>query len=93
MVADSWNDLQGRTSINLLACCPRGAYFVSSIDATDMIEDAASLFKLLDKVVEEIGEENVVQVVKYLFLTFLTLLKCTRKRVPNKLFSSGFRHR
>jgi hypothetical protein len=93
IVADSWNDLQGRTSINLLACCPRGAYFVSSIDATDMIEDAASLFKLLDKVVEEIGEENVVQVVKYLFLTFLTLLKCTRKRVPNKLFSSGFRHR
>ncbi|KAJ6710679.1 hypothetical protein OIU74_011529 [Salix koriyanagi] len=65
IVADSWSDLQGRTSINLLACCPRGAYFVSSVDATDMIEDAASLFKLLDKVVEEIGEENVVQVVKY----------------------------
>ncbi|KAJ6972758.1 uncharacterized protein [Populus alba] len=63
IVADSWNDLQGRTSINLLVCCPRGVYFVSSVDATDIIEDAASLFKLLDKVVEEIGEENVVQVI------------------------------
>ncbi|KAG6748346.1 hypothetical protein POTOM_048263 [Populus tomentosa] len=29
----------------------------------DLQEDAASLFKLLDKVVEEIGEENVVQVI------------------------------
>ncbi|KAJ6343817.1 hypothetical protein OIU76_005546 [Salix suchowensis] len=63
IVLDSWNDLQGRTSINLLVCCPRGVYFVSSVDATDIIEDAASLFKLLDKVVEEIGEENVVQVI------------------------------
>ena len=85
IVADSWNDLQGRTSINLLVCCPRGVYFVSSVDATDIIEDAASLFKLLDKVVEEIGEENVVQVVKHLFLIFplLHCFKCTHKWMPN----------
>jgi hypothetical protein len=62
-VADSWKDVQGRTLINFLVSCPRGLYFVSSIDATDIIEDAANLFKLLDKVVEEIGEESVVQVV------------------------------
>lgn len=64
LVADSWKDTQGRTVINLLVSCSRGVYFVSSVDATDMLEDATSLFKLLDKVVEEMGEENFVQVIK-----------------------------
>ncbi|XP_042475900.1 uncharacterized protein LOC122057736 isoform X2 [Macadamia integrifolia] len=63
IMADSWKDAQGRTLINFLVSCPRGVYFVSSIDATDTVEDASNLFKLLDKVVDEIGEENVVQVI------------------------------
>ncbi|XVE77492.1 hypothetical protein DITRI_Ditri13aG0067000 [Diplodiscus trichospermus] len=61
VMADSWNDAQGRTLINFLVSCPRGVYFLSSVDATDMIEDAANLFKLLDKAVDEVGEEYVVQ--------------------------------
>ncbi|XP_058083479.1 uncharacterized protein LOC131231328 isoform X2 [Magnolia sinica] len=63
IMADSWKDVQGRTLINFLASCPRGVYFVSSVDASDIIEDATNLFKLLDRVVEEVGEENVVQVI------------------------------
>ncbi|MCL7051375.1 hypothetical protein MKW94_001065 [Papaver nudicaule] len=63
IMADSWKDSQGRTLINFFVSCPRGRYFVSSTDATDIIEDAENLFKLLDKVVEEIGEEHVVQVI------------------------------
>ena len=62
ILADSWKDTQGRTLINFLVSCPRGIYFVSSIDATDIVEDATNLFELLDKVVEEMGVENVVQV-------------------------------
>lgn len=63
ILADSWKDTQGRTLINFLVSCPRGIYFVSSVDATNVVEDAANLFKLLDKVVEDMGEENVVQVI------------------------------
>ncbi|KAK8654424.1 hypothetical protein V6N13_128392 [Hibiscus sabdariffa] len=63
VMADSWNDAQGRTLINFLVSCPRGVYFLSSVDATDMIEDAVHLFKLLDKAVDEVGEEFVVQVI------------------------------
>uniref|UniRef100_A0A5B7A4G1 BED-type domain-containing protein n=1 Tax=Davidia involucrata TaxID=16924 RepID=A0A5B7A4G1_DAVIN len=63
VLADSWKDTQGRTLINFLVSCPRGIYFVRSVDATDAMEDATNLFKLLDKVVEEMGEENVVQVI------------------------------
>lgn len=63
ILADSWKDTHGRTLINFLVSCPHGIYFVSSVDATNVVEDAANLFKLLDKVVEEMGEENVVQVI------------------------------
>ncbi|XP_058000818.1 uncharacterized protein LOC110635266 isoform X2 [Hevea brasiliensis] len=63
IMADSWMDIEGRTLINILVSCPHGVYFVASVDASDMLEDALSLFKLLDKVVEDMGEENVVQVI------------------------------
>ncbi|RZC89167.1 hypothetical protein C5167_030855 [Papaver somniferum] len=63
IMADSWKDSQGRTLINFFVSCPRGRYFVSSVDSTDIVEDAENLFKLLDGVVEEIGEEHVVQVI------------------------------
>lgn len=63
ILADSWQDMQDRIVINIIASCPRGMYFICSVDATDCVEDATYLYKLLDKVVDEIGEENVVQVV------------------------------
>ena len=69
IMADSWNDAHGRKLINFLVSCPRGVYFLSSVDATDIIEDAANLFKLLDKAVDEVGEEYVVQVI-YLYFCF-----------------------
>lgn len=66
IMADSWRDTEGRILINFLASGPNGVYFVSSVDATEIVEDASNLFKLLDKVVEEMGEENVVQVFGFL---------------------------
>ncbi|KAG9446600.1 hypothetical protein H6P81_012728 [Aristolochia fimbriata] len=63
IMADSWKDVQGRVVVNFLVSCPRGVYFVSSVDATDIIEDAPSLYQMLDKVVDDVGEENVVQVI------------------------------
>lgn len=49
--------MQPRTLINCLVSCPDGVYFHTSVDATDVVEDATSLFVLLDEVLEEIGEE------------------------------------
>ena len=36
---------------------------MKSIDASDTIKNGGNMFKYLDEVVEEIGEENVVQVI------------------------------
>ncbi|KAL0719306.1 hypothetical protein Bca4012_068630 [Brassica carinata] len=63
ILADTWTNAEGKTMISFLVSCPRGVYFHSSIDATDVAEDSLSLFKYLDKLVEDVGEENVVQVI------------------------------
>ncbi|RVW81720.1 hypothetical protein CK203_049553 [Vitis vinifera] len=42
---------------------PTGTWFMKSIDASDTIKNGELMFKYLDEVVEEIGEENVVQVI------------------------------
>ncbi|XP_023642753.1 uncharacterized protein LOC17892369 isoform X2 [Capsella rubella] len=63
IMADTWTNTEGKKMISFLVSCPRGVYFHSSIEATHIIEDASSLFKCLDKLVDDIGEENVVQVI------------------------------
>lgn len=46
ILADSWRDLQGRTLINILVSCPRGVYFICSVDATGVVDNETYLFKL-----------------------------------------------
>lgn len=77
---DSWKDVQGRAIIIFLVSCPCGLYFVSSIDVTDIIKDAANLFKLLDKVVEEMVEESLLLNVK----RFLLRSFCLSSIIDNK---------
>ena len=38
-------------------------WFIKSVDVFDTIKNGELMFKYLDKVVEEIGDENVVQVI------------------------------
>ena len=63
LMCDGWTDGRGRSLTNFLVNSPRGTIFLKSIDTSDVIKDAIKMFELLDGVVEEIGEENVVQVV------------------------------
>lgn len=63
ILSDGWKDIRGRHLINFLVNNPHGTVFLRSVDASDAIKDANMLFKLLDSVVEEVGEELVIQVV------------------------------
>ena len=61
--------------------------FIQSIDASSMIKTREKMFELLDKWVEQVDEENVIQVIidnhsiyvmvgnKYYFLNFYLILK------------------
>ncbi|KAL6314581.1 hypothetical protein AAG906_026921 [Vitis piasezkii] len=63
IMSDGWIDGKSRCLVNFLVNSPAGTWFMKSIDASDTIKNGELMFKYLDEVVEEIGEENVVQVI------------------------------
>ncbi|XP_043705470.1 uncharacterized protein LOC122655330 [Telopea speciosissima] len=63
LMSDGWTDRKGSHLINFLVNCTEGTFFLGSMDASSQIQDAKMLFELLDSRIEEIGKENVVQVV------------------------------
>ncbi|WOL10273.1 hypothetical protein Cni_G19027 [Canna indica] len=63
LMLDGWTDEKNKCLINSLVNSLRGTVFIKSIDASGSIKDAGKMFELFDSMVDEIGEENVVQVV------------------------------
>ncbi|KAL5544677.1 hypothetical protein UlMin_008461 [Ulmus minor] len=63
LMSNGWSDGKRRSITNFLINSPRGTVFLKSVDTSGIIKNADNLFLLLDSVIEEIGEENVVQVV------------------------------
>ena len=55
----------GKTLVNFLVNCSKGTMFMESINASSMIKTGDKMFELLDKWVDQVGEENVVQVITY----------------------------
>jgi hypothetical protein len=62
-MSDGWTDQRSHTILNFLIACPKGTMFFKLVDASDQVKDANLLFRLLDEVVEEVGVQNVVQVI------------------------------
>ena len=48
--------------MNFLVNCSKGTKFTESINASSTIKTGEKMFKLLDKWVDQVGEENIVQV-------------------------------
>ena len=64
IMSDGWTDRKGITLVNVLVNCSKGTMFMESINASSMIKTREKMFELLDKWVDQVGEENVVQVIK-----------------------------
>ena len=81
-MSDEWTDGKERTLMNFLVNYSKRTMFMQSIDASSMIKTGEKMFELLDKWVEQVDEENVIQVItenhssyvmagnKYYFLNF-----------------------
>ncbi|XP_018436020.1 uncharacterized protein LOC108808357 [Raphanus sativus] len=64
IMSDGWRDsVVQKDIINFLVNSPKGSVFIRSKEVSEVVKDATLLFKLLDDMVEEVGEMNVVQVV------------------------------
>ncbi|MFS8020281.1 putative ribonuclease H-like superfamily [Helianthus anomalus] len=63
LLSDGWSDMRNRSLINFLVNNQYGTVFLKTVDASNCVKDADKIFELLDGVIEEIGEDIVVQVV------------------------------
>lgn len=63
IMSDSWTDGKNRCLINFLVNSPAGTWFSKSVDASDSIKNGELLFGYLDSIIDEVGEQNVVQVI------------------------------
>ncbi|KAK6259440.1 zinc finger protein [Theobroma cacao] len=63
ILVEQWSPKSGRTLLSFLVYCPQATVFLKSVDASRVIFSADHLNELLKQVVEEVGVENVVQVI------------------------------
>ncbi|XP_042476620.1 uncharacterized protein LOC122058162 [Macadamia integrifolia] len=63
LLVDEWTMGTGRVLINFFAYCPKGTIFLKYVDASDIVRSTDALYGLLKEVVEEVGVQNVLQVI------------------------------
>ena len=62
-MCDGWTSKTRKSLINFMVYSHRDMIFHKSVDSTGHSKTKEYIFRLMDKVVDEVGEENVVQVV------------------------------
>lgn len=63
VIADTWTDNKSRAIVNFLVSSPSKTFFHKSVDASSYFKNIKSLADLFDSVIQEIGPENVVQII------------------------------
>ena len=63
IMCDGWSSRPRKPIINFMVYCDRSMIYLSLVDTTNIPKTTDYIFSLMDKIVEEVGEENVVQVV------------------------------
>eukprot|EP00253_Pinus_taeda_P032254 PITA_32254 len=63
IMSDGWTDQRNRTLIDFLVSCPAGTMLLKSVDASDKVKTAQLICEMMEEVVQEVGEEHVVQIV------------------------------
>jgi hypothetical protein len=63
LMTDAWTDKKGRGVMNLVVHSAHGVLFLDSVDCSAVKKNGKYIFDLVDRCIEDIGEENVVQVV------------------------------
>jgi hypothetical protein len=63
VISDGWDDAQHRPLLNSLAVNPKGVKFIDAVDTSGHTKDAQYIASILIEAIEEVGPDNVVQVV------------------------------
>ena len=92
LMSDGWTDRRGRHLINFLVNSPEGTFFLESVDASSEAHDAYMLADLLEKRIEEIGKEKVVQVITDNGANYKAAGKHLMERIPSLFWSPCAAH-
>ena len=63
IMTDAWSDKKRRSIMNVCTNCADGTSFISSKEMSDVSHTSEVIFELVDKAIEDIGPDDVVQVV------------------------------
>ena len=83
-------DQKQRCIINFFVNSQVGTMFLKSVDGSNFVKTDEKFFELLDAIVEEVGEENIVQVVtnnESNYVLAVKLLEDKRKHLMDSLCS------
>ncbi|XP_054816852.1 uncharacterized protein LOC129316449 [Prosopis cineraria] len=92
LMADGWTDVRQRTLINFLVYSTHGMVFVKSVDASDLVKDARTLFSLFCEVIEWVGPKNIVHVVTDNAANYVACGKLIKEKYKNIYWSPCAAH-
>ncbi|KAJ1284460.1 hypothetical protein BS78_03G205900 [Paspalum vaginatum] len=92
IMSDGWTDTSRRHLINFLANSPAGTFFLGSVNASSEVADANMLADLLEKQIDKVGKEYVVQLVTDNGSNFKAAGRILMERIPHLFWTPCAAH-
>ncbi|CAD6337167.1 unnamed protein product [Miscanthus lutarioriparius] len=92
IMTDAWSDRKRRSIMNLCTNCADGSSFISSKEMSDVSHTSEVIFELVDKAIEDIGPDHVVQVVTDNASNNMGAKKLLAEKRPNIFWTSCATH-
>ncbi|XP_039827515.1 uncharacterized protein LOC120689274 [Panicum virgatum] len=92
LMSDGWTDTRQRHLINFLANSPADTFFLGSVDASSQVANATMLADLLQKEIEKVGKEHVVQIITDNGTNFKAAGRILMERIPHLFWTPCAAH-
>ncbi|XP_066309372.1 uncharacterized protein [Miscanthus floridulus] len=92
IMTDAWSDKKRRSIMNLCMNCADGTSFISSKEMSNVSHTSKVIFELVDKAIEEIGPDDIVQVVNDNASNNMGAKKLLHEKRPNIFWTSCATH-
>jgi hypothetical protein len=92
IMSDGWTDTSHRHLINFLANSPAGTFFLGSVNASGQVASAPMLADLLEKQIDKVGKEHVVQLVTDNGANFKAAGRILMQRIPHLFWTPCAAH-
>ncbi|XP_039814597.1 uncharacterized protein LOC120677516 isoform X1 [Panicum virgatum] len=93
IMTNAWSDKKRRSIMNVCTNCADGTSFISSKEMSDVSHTSEVIFELVDKAIEDIGPDDVVQVVTDNASNNMGAKKLLHEKRPHIFWTSCATHR